>query len=651
MRGARPLSSVKAPLQIRTIAVTLSDVERPMRKNKFDFLLAGTLLALIAAPNSAIAAPDRIQSVVPMPPTLNGEQQRYEAQPPHETQAPPAAATPNTDNGLNVKATIDRTLDRVLGVSDSQIGEKLRGIVAGKQIERRVDRAPERKAMESFYAARNYAPVWISEGRVNARAKSVIAQLKNAAADGLDPADYAVPEFNGGAEALAEDDVKLTNSMLTYARHLAIGRIAPTRVLAEVDYGNHTPEPSEILRKVTEGGDAGSALESYNPPHEGFRALKAKLADLRQPSASVPVDNSIPSGRIIKPGEKDARVPELRERLHVRGNPADLAYDKVLFNAVRQVQHKHDIKPTGLIDNKTLAAINGPKPLTVSQQVEHVLGTMERWRWLPRDLGKTYVMVNIPDYTLKVVRDHQVVWRTKIVAGKPQTPTPLLSASMDNVLVNPSWYVPQSIIQNEYLPLYASDPNIFDRLGLEVRKGPDGNIQVVQPPGAANALGRIKFNFPNKFQVYLHDTPEKRLFAADKRAFSHGCMRVEDPTKFGEIMLHLAMNGPTPDSRQIYAMFGQEEKTFKLTNKPTVLLTYQTAFVDDGKLMMRDDIYGFDARINAIMHSDERRVADIAPPQDPKRDLATAKSNQEILRRVERREAQNPLQFFERLFR
>ena len=121
--------------------------------------------------------------------------------------------------------------------------KKLRGLVTGKQLERRIDRVPERKAMESFYAARNYAPIWIGEGRVNARAKAVIAQLKNAAADGLDPADYAVPEFNGGAEAPAEDDIKLTNSMLTYARHLAVGRIAPTRVLAEVDYGNHTPEP------------------------------------------------------------------------------------------------------------------------------------------------------------------------------------------------------------------------------------------------------------------------------------------------------------------------------------------------------------------------------------------------------------------------
>jgi murein L,D-transpeptidase YcbB/YkuD len=316
---------------------------------------------------------------------------------------------------------------------------------------------------------------------------------------------------------------------------------------------------------------------------------------------------------------------------------------------VRRVQQKNDIKPTGVVDNKTISILNGPKRTDL---VDHVVANMERWRWLPRDFGKTYVMVNIPDYTLKVVNDHSLVWHTKIVAGKPQTPTPLLAASMDNVLVNPSWYVPQSIIQNELLPLYARDPQIFDRMGLEVKRGPDGHINVVQPPGAANALGRIKFNFPNKFQVYLHDTPEKKLFAYDKRAFSHGCMRVEDPTMFGEIMLRLAQHGPTPNSRQIYAMFGKDEHTFKLQEHPTVLLTYQTAFVDDaGKLQFRDDIYGFDQRITSILHSDERRVADVAPPPDPKRDAATDKANQEILMRVERREAQNPFQFFDNLFR
>jgi murein L,D-transpeptidase YcbB/YkuD len=185
-----------------------------------------------------------------------------------------------------------------------------------------------------------------------------------------------------------------------------------------------------------------------------------------------------------------------------------------------------------------------------------------------------------------------------------------------------------------------------------VKKGPDGNINVVQPPGAANALGRIKFNFPNKFQVYLHDTPERSLFRYERRAFSHGCMRVQNPTRFGEVMLHLAMNRPTPSERQLDALFGRNEKVFTFTQRPMVHLTYQTAFVDDaGKLQLRDDIYGFDARIHAIMHSRERRVADIAPPPDPKRDLATIQSNQEILRRVERREARNPFRFFEKLFR
>jgi murein L,D-transpeptidase YcbB/YkuD len=333
----------------------------------------------------------------------------------------------------------------------------------------------------------------------------------------------------------------------------------------------------------------------------------------------------------------------------VRGRDGDLVYDKALYNAIRAEQYRKGLKPTGVIDNRTIAAINGPKP---GDLVARIRANMERWRWLPRDLGPTYVMVNIPDYTLKVVHDGRQVWATKIVAGKPQTPTPLLAARMQHIIVNPSWYVPQSIIQNELLPLYASDPQIFDRMGLEVKQGPDGHINVVQPPGAANALGRIKFAFPNKFQVYLHDTPEKKLFAYDKRAFSHGCMRVEDPTKFGEVMLSLAMSGPTPNDRQIARMFGQDEKTYNLQKQPMVYLTYQTVFFDDaGKMHVDEDLYGFDARIHSIMHSDERRVADVAPPPDPKRDAATDKANQEILRRVERREAENPFAFFDKIFR
>jgi murein L,D-transpeptidase YcbB/YkuD len=673
--------SAKALHTILCVVVTLCVELGAMRKQSFERLLAGTMLAaIVATPAISIAAPDRVQSVGPMPPSLNGQPPRHRdaapVPPPPAGYMPPAVqrSTPASDSRAQVTgpepvaqaappapaepdtsaaAETNSALDKQLAASDAAISDKLRDI-AKQQMARRIEREPERKAAEQFYAQRNYAPLWIRDGHLTPQAKAAIAHLKDAAADALDAPDYPVPEFTSltSAEQLADADIKMTNSVLTYARHLAVGRIAPTRVSAEVDYGNHTPEPADILKKLADARDMNATLENFNPPNEGFRALKAKLAELRSnaPRAEAP-DNRIPDGRRINPGDKDSRVPALRQKLGLKNKADDLVYDKALWNAIRNVQAKADIKPTGIIDSKTIATINGPKPLSANQQIMHVVATMEHWRWLPRDLGKTYVMVNIPDYTLKVVRDNKVEWRTKIVAGKPQTPTPLLTAPMQEVIVNPSWYVPQSIIQNELLPQYASDPQIFDRMGLEVKRGPDGHINVVQPPGAANALGRIKFSFPNKFQVYLHDTPEKRLFAPEKRAFSHGCMRVENPTKFGEVMLSLAMSGPTPTSHTLDQMFGKDEKIYKLMQRPMVHLTYQTAFVEDGKLVVLDDIYGFDARINAIMHSDERRVADVAPPKDPKRDAVNERSNQDILSRVERREAQNPFSFFDRLFR
>jgi len=526
----------------------------------------------------------------------------------------------------------------------------VRAIVTAAQLDRQVERVLERKAIRDYYAAHNYAPIWIYDGRLTARAKRAIARLKDAAAEGLVAADYPTPDARAGsADALAKADLELTHSLITFARHLQSGRIAPRRVFAQVQYPEHDPEPAQILKTLTQARNIDAALDSFDPPHAGFRALKAKLAELRANAAASEPPDRIPGGKRIKPGAQDPRIPALRARLHVRGDPDDTSYDRALYRAVRALQHRHGLHPNGVIDAKTIAILNGRTPDQVIATVE---ANMERWRWLPRDLGDTYVMVNIPDFSLKVVHEERTVWRTKIVAGKPQTPTPLLTAAMDNVIVNPSWYVPQSIIQNELLPQYRSDPNIFDRLGLEVQKGADGHINVVQPPGAANALGRIKFNFPNKFQVYLHDTPQKRLFKYDRRAFSHGCMRVQNPTRFGEIMLHLAMNGPAPSERQLDSLFGRGEKIFRLARRPMVHLTYQTAFVDEaGKLDLRGDLYGFDARIHAIMHSRERRIADLSPPPDPKRDLGSVQSSQEILRRVERREALNPLHFFEKLFR
>jgi L,D-transpeptidase YcbB len=600
-----------------------------MRDRRLDQVLAGILLALIvAAPTRCYAAADQ------------GAEPALAAQPAFDAPLPPDS------DSSDIKVAPEPPL--VAG--DAQIADHLRAALAANPDNQRAGRELDRQAVNAFYAARSYAPLWIAEGQLNARATAAIARLNDAAADGLDARDYPIPEFRDftDAEGLANDDIRLAYSVLSFARHLAAGRIAPTRVLAEVDYGKgHAPDPADILRTIANAQDEYAALESFNPPHAGFKALKAELAELRafKPRA----DNRIADGTTLKPGMQDSRVPLLRARLHISGKSDDLVYDRKLANAIKRIQRNADLRPTGLVDARTLAAINGPKP---ANPTDVIVANMERWRWLPHDLGENYVMVNIPDFTLKVVHDHQMLWHTKIIAGKPQTPTPLASAAMDTVIVNPSWHVPQSIIQNELMPRYGRDPNIFSRMGLSVKRRPDGSLNVTQPPGAGNALGRIKFNFSNRFQVYLHDTPDKRLFAHDERAFSHGCMRVENPTKFGEIILQLAMNEPAPNAQQLSGLFGRGERAFKLTNRPMVYLTYQTAFIDGaGKLVLRDDLYGFDERIRAILRSDERRIADVTPPKDPKREHATAKSNLEILHRVERREALNPLSYFERSFR
>ena len=257
-------------------------------------------------------------------------------------------------------------------------------------------------------------------------------------------------------------------------------------------------------------------------------------------------------------------------------------------------QRRNGLTATGNLNAATVDALNGPHG---GREIDTIVANLERWRWLPRDLGKTHVMVNIPDYTLRVVRDGALVWHTKIVVGKPNLPTPLLTAEMKFITVNPTWNVPPSIVQNEYLPALRNDPDAMTRIGLKVTYNRDGTVHISQPPGERNALGRIRFNFPNKFLVYQHDTPDKHLFAHDKRAYSHGCMRVQDPVKYAEVLLGIVLPKEGYTQERIRRMFGNSEVDIKFPTFLPVHLTYQTAYVDDaGKLVMRDDVYGLDAK-------------------------------------------------------
>jgi murein L,D-transpeptidase YcbB/YkuD len=510
----------------------------------------------------------------------------------------------------NVPPPSKKDIGRTIAAADAPIADKLRELFVGK-IDRIIDRKKERQAVEAFYAGRDFAPMWIDNGAVNARAKGVMARLRQADADGLDASDYRIPDFAAAAtpEALADADLRLTVAALTYARHAQTGRVHYSRISADIVYNLVPPEPADVLAKLAAAQDAGEALGSYNPPQEGYRQLRAKLAEVRgQKGDSGPV--RISGGPVLKVGMHDARVPLLRERLGVTGDADNTTYDKPLADAVKKFQRERDLSPTGNLNSATIDAMNGPRR---GHDAEAIIANMERWRWLPRDLGQAYVMVNIPDYTLKVVNHGAVAWRTKIVVGKPSLPTPLLSETMKFITVNPTWNVPPSIIYNEYLPALQQDPTALERIGLKVTYNRDGSVHVYQPPGDRNALGRIRFNFPNKFLVYQHDTPDKHLFAHDKRAYSHGCMRVQDPLKYGEVLLSIALPKQGYTQERLRHMFGSAEQNINFPTPIPVHLTYQTAYVDDaGKLVIREDIYGRDSRVLAALRGEDRRFADIA---------------------------------------
>jgi murein L,D-transpeptidase YcbB/YkuD len=497
--------------------------------------------------------------------------------------------------------------------ANAPITEQLRGLADGK-FDRIIGSKKDRTAIDAFYSARNYAPLWITDGQVNARAKAAIAYLGHVDGDGLDPADYPVPSLTSVTDpaALAAAEIRLATSVITYAHHAQLGRVHWSRVSADISYDRKAPEPGEVLGKMADAKDVSEALASYEPHVRPYLMLKAKLAEIRTGRGDSGGPR-IADGPTLKVGMQDERVPQVRSRLRVEG--AGTTYDKALADAVAKFQKDRDLKSTGTLTSATVEALNGRRP---DHPTDIIIANMERWRWMPRDLGKTYVMVNLAEFALRVFHDSQQVWATRIVDGKPTMPTPIMSADMKYITVNPTWNVPPSIVNNEYLPALARDPSVLARAGLVVGRNSDGSVHIYQPPGERNALGRLRFNFPNKFLVYQHDTPDKHLFALDRRAFSHGCMRVQDPAKYAEVLLSFAHPGEGYSEERIRKMFGKGETDIQFPAAIPVHLTYQTVFIDNkGKLEFLDDVYGRDRALLDIMKGDERRVADIPVEHRP----------------------------------
>ena len=540
------------------------------------------------------------------------------------TSEPQPAATPAQPaiTSAPQPATIDTaTAPAAVEPVADPVAAKLKEIITTK-LSRFVDRKDDRPGVESFYAARQYAPLWTDKGELNTRGKAAIDYLRGVSADGLDPIDYPTPAFKAGADAqaLAEAELKLVDSIVTFARHAAVGRVHFSRVTADAIYNQTAPDTGAVLANLAKATDAGQALDSYLPQHPAYKALKAKLAEARGQKITAPEPVpapapavKIPEGPIMHQGDNDRRVVLLRKRLQL-ADQTSTKYDQEVADAVKDFQDKAGLDSDGSAGPMTLSALNGApavKPRGRDHVADTILVNLERWRWVPHELGKAHVVLNIANFTLKVFNKGEKIWETRVVVGKPNTPTPILSETMKYITVNPTWNVPPSIVYNEYLPVLQQDPGAIARLGLRVVQNNDGTIHMYQPPGDGNALGRIRFNFPNKFLVYQHDTPDKHLFARDTRAYSHGCMRVQDPLKYGEVLLSIALPKENYTVEKLRRMYGPEEREIQFPTPIPVHITYQTAYVDEtGKLVIRDDLYGRDSQTLAVLKGD-RQVADV----------------------------------------
>jgi murein L,D-transpeptidase YcbB/YkuD len=578
-----------------------------------------TVPATVAAPAAPAIAPAATPETTATAPAA-APAPAPTAAAPAEAPAPAGVATPAA---APVPAAAEAPAAPAINSADGAIADQLRNLASGKY-DRIIGNKKDRTVVDAFYSGRDYAPLWFTDGKLNDKAKAAIAYLAHTDRDGLDPADYPVPNFAALSEPadLAEAELKLDMTLITYAHHASVGRVHWSRVSADILYTTTAPEPADVLAAMVEATDMNAALDAYEPRTPGYLALKQKLAEIRAGKVEAR-KTPIANGPAPKVGAADDRVPLLRERLNISGD-GDI-YDKALGDAVKKYQTEHKLRATGTLTQETIEALNGRTP---DKPVDIILANMERWRWMPHDLGNNYVIVNLANFTLRVMHDGKVYWETRIVDGKPEMPTPIMQADMKYITINPTWNVPPSIVNHEYLPALQADPTVLERMGLKVGKNPDGTVHIWQPPGDHNALGRIRFNFPNKFLVYQHDTPDKYLFAYDKRAYSHGCMRVENPPKYAEVLLSLVRpnDGYTLERiNKMIAAGGEQDIQF-----PTFIpvnLTYQTAYVDDdGKLQFRDDVYGRDRQLLAILKGDDRRMADTAVEhrEDAKRRQALA---------------------------
>jgi murein L,D-transpeptidase YcbB/YkuD len=431
----------------------------------------------------------------------------------------------------------------------------------------------------------------------------------------LDPADRAVAE--NIRDVLATKVDKLFASKKERA---AVEAFYQNRNFAPLwlEKGVENARTRSAIARLKDADTDGLEPSEYRTPNfAGLGPDALAEAELRLTRAVLTYARHVQAGRfpytrVSRNIELPQTAPEPADILSNMADAADVGKALDLYSPQNEPYRKLKVMLAELRGKS--AGAKGE----ASRQIETIVANMERWRWYPRDLGNSHVLVNQPDFTLKVMHNGGQVWTTRIVIGKPSMATPLLSETMKFITVNPTWTVPQSIVRNEYLPALAQDPTVLERMGLRVSYN-GGGVTITQPPGDGNALGRVRFNFNNRFSVFQHDTPDKHMFGHEVRAYSHGCMRVQDPAKYAEVLLNIARPNEHWTADRIKRMYGGSEQNLQI--QPTAIwvhLTYQTAFVDNGgKLQMRRDIYNLDGHTLAAIKSER---GNLEPAPERKRD-------------------------------
>jgi len=511
--------------------------------------------------------------------------------------APPARPATEPAAGSVTRRGIRELLERPAGLR-----------IDGQQLDPR--------ALARFYRPRDFAPAWEGTDGGQERASLLLQALATADAHGLDPQRYHLAairarQAGGGGRRATEIELLLTDAFLRYATDVRAGRRPAGYVQA--DWGI-VVSPFDAVAALTQGvrrpATFAALLASLPPPMkdyqwlvEGLRRYRAIAAGNRWPA--------VPPGAPLKPGDDDVRVAPLRARLagedEAVSGTGETRYDDRLEEGVRRFQARHGLVVDGIVGPATVGALNVP----VADRIQQIALNLERWRWLPRDLGRHYVSVNTADGTLQVVADGRTMLGSRVVVGDLRHPTPVVQARLDAVILNPPWNVPVSIAVEEILPrlrenrryLAENDIVILERresdpFGLTVDwsaiPSEEFPFRLQQRPGPDNPLGRIKFDVPNRFDVYLHDTPTRSLFARPVRTASHGCIRVE---RAAELAVHVLADGTGrwTGPRLAEAIAAGDSTRIALARPLPVYILYWTAFAaPDGLVQFRDDVYGRD---------------------------------------------------------